>query len=222
MNARARLFLNGGGDPPDSAAVDRAFVSALGDGPVLYWPFARAAETYGACEAWFAGLMAGLGVARIEMWAKPETAASLSRYGGLYIGGGDTYRLLASLRTSGLDRVLVEAIAGGLPVFGGSAGAIILGADIATWVPDGMVRPSPEAARGLDVLDGFSVWPEYTADDEAAAQAWSASRGSSLLGLACAAGIVATGGAMCACGRESVVRIDASGVVALADGERVR
>jgi dipeptidase E len=221
VDPRARLFLNGGGDAPDSAPVDRAFVSALGDGPVLYWPFARAPETYPACETWFRELMSGLGVSRIEMWREPDIARSLARYGGLYIGGGDTYRLIDSLRTTGFDRLLVDAIHGGLPVFGGSAGAIIFGADIATWVADGVERPSVETARGLDLLDGYSVWAEYEERDRDATQAWLTSRGSPLLGLGCAAGIVVKDGAMHACGREPVVRIDASGIAAFADGSRI-
>jgi dipeptidase E len=221
VHPRAHLFLNGGGDAPESAPVDRAFVSALGDGPVLYWPFARPVDTHASCQAWFTELMSGLGVTRIEMWSHPEPARPLARYGGLYIGGGDTYRLFTTLRASGLDRLLADAIDGGLPVFGGSAGAIILGADIATWVPEGAERPSVETARGLDVLDGFSVWAEYEPHHEAAIQAWLASRRSPLLGLACAAGIIAKSGAMYACGREPVVRIDASGIAEFADGDLI-
>lgn len=156
------------------------------------------------------------------MWSQlDKEACSLARYGGLYIGGGDTYRLFASLRTSGFDRILTDAAIGGLPIFGGSAGAIILGADIATWVPDGAERPPLEAARGLDVLGGYSVWPEYETRDAPATLAWLASRRSPLLGLGCAAGVIVRRGEMYACGRDAVVRIDASGTTAIADGERI-
>ncbi len=166
--------------------------------------------------------MNGLGVTRIEMWSQADASRSLSTYGGLYIGGGDTYRLFTSLRTSGLDRALAEAVEGGLPVFGGSAGAIILGADIATWVPDGAERLSVEAARGLDLLDGYSVWAEYDeARDEAATQAWLVSGRSPLIGLACAAGVIVKGGSMHACGRDPVVRIDAHGSAEFADGDLI-
>jgi dipeptidase E len=222
VESRLHLFLNGGGDSSDTAPIDREFVGALGDGPLLYWPFARAPETHPECLAWFTGLITGLGATRIEMWSQLENEArSLARYGGLYIGGGDTYRLFARLQTSGFDRVLTDAALGGLPVFGGSAGAIILGADIATWVPDGTERPPIEAARGLDLLGGYSVWPEYETRDAPATQAWLATRRSPLLGLGCAAGVIVRRGEMYACGREAVVRIDPSGSTDVADGERI-
>jgi dipeptidase E len=156
------------------------------------------------------------------MWSHlDQDAHSLAGYGGLYIGGGDTYRLVASLRTSGFDRILVDAAAGGLPVFGGSAGAIILGADIATWVPDGVERPLIEASRGLDLLGGYSVWAEYEPRDAPATVAWLASSRSPLLGLGCAAGVIVRKGEMSACGREPVMRIDAAGSTAVTDGERI-
>ena len=176
MKPRLQLFLNGGGDSSDTAQLDREFVGALGDGPLLYWPFARAKETYARCLDWFTPLFAVIGATTIEMWSQLDREPrSLSGYGGLYIGGGDTYRLFASLSASGFfDRVLVDAALGGLPVFGGSAGAIILGADIATWVPDGVERPLVEAARGLDLLGGYSVWSEYeTRDVSRRGRGWS-------------------------------------------------
>ena len=222
MEPRLQLFLNGGGDSSDTAPVDREFVRALGDGPLLYWPFARAPETYAKCLVWFTELISGFGATRIEMWSQlDKEPRSLSRYGGLYIGGGDTYRLFASLLESGFDRVLSDAAVGGLPVFGGSAGAIILGADIATWVSDGAERPRTEMARGLDLLDGYSVWPEYEERDAPATQAWLASRRSPLLGLGCAASVIVRNGEMYALGREPVVRIDARGRTEISDGERV-
>jgi dipeptidase E len=209
------IFLNGGGDSPETARIDRAFVAALADGPVLYWPHARPTETYAACRAWFGELMAGYGVTRIEMDARPR---SLAGYGGVYLGGGDTYRLLAAVRTSGLDHLLVDAVRGGLPVFGGSAGAIVLGADISTWVPAG---ESGDAVRGLDLLGEYSVWAEYEARNAEAARDWCAKRGSPVIALGCAAGVIVRGDAMYACGTEPVLRIDAGGAVAFADGERI-
>jgi dipeptidase E len=222
VEPRLQLFLNGGGDSSDTEPVDREFVAALGDGPLLYWPFARAPETYANCLAWFTQLITGYGATTIEMWSQlDKEPRSLSRYGGLYIGGGDTYRLFASLAQSGFDRVLADAAVGGLPVFGGSAGAIILGADIATWVADGAERPPADVSRGLDLLDGYSVWPEYEERDAQATQAWLASRRSPLLGLGCAASVIIRNGEMYARGREPVVRIDARGSTDFSDGERI-
>jgi dipeptidase E len=220
MQDRLHLFLNGGGDAPDTEAIDRAFVGALGDGPLFYWPFARPFETYSSCLAWFGGHCAALGVKRFEMVRDP-VSCSLAGCGGLYIGGGDPYRLFNTLRESGLDRALSDAARGGLPVFGGSAGAIVLGADIATWTPAGKARPSVRDCHGLDLLDGYSIWAEYEPGHAESMRAWVSDRGSPLLGLSCSAGLIVERGAIRAHGRTPVVRVDAISSVVFLDGERV-
>lgn len=76
---------------------------------------------------------------------------------------GDTVRLLKALRESGFDDVLTSYIKDGGIVYGGSAGAIILGKDI---------RTAPETEKyhldnysGLDVLGGYSVVCHFKQED---------------------------------------------------------
>jgi dipeptidase E len=86
---------------------------------------------------------------------------NLQEAGGLYIGGGDTVKLLREVRGSGFAEVLRAFIDTGGSVYGGSAGAILLGASIKT-APEASSSEF-EAAKGLDVLHGYSVVCHYDA-----------------------------------------------------------
>jgi len=50
----------------------------------------------------------------------------------MYIGGGDTVKLLKEVHKVSFDEYLRKIAQKGIPLYGGSAGAIILGEDIRT------------------------------------------------------------------------------------------
>ncbi len=163
------LFLAGGGEAEDSRELDRLFAKSLSaaDG-FAYVPVAMAPHRYPDCGTWIESVFRPLGVRRIDLWRSLEgkSLEDLRSAGGLYIGGGDTAKLLHEVRRSGFVEALQAFVEEGRPVYGGSAGAILLGANIKT---------APEAsplefadARGLDLLEVFSVACHYTA----AAREW--------------------------------------------------
>jgi len=49
----------------------------------------------------------------------------LQKYDTVYIGGGDTFKLLKLIRESGFDEKLLRYYKSGGAIYGGSAGAII-------------------------------------------------------------------------------------------------
>ncbi|EON33229.1 peptidase E [Gordonia terrae C-6] len=67
----------------------------------------------------------------------PETSGTtafarrLGEVDAVFVAGGNTFHLLGALRTAGADRVLVDAVRAGLPYIGVSAGAAVVGPDIA-------------------------------------------------------------------------------------------
>ena len=85
----------------------------------------------------------------------------LSNYSGIYIGGGNTYKLLKIFKETGFDKLLknYQEI-----IFGGSAGVIVLGKSIDTC-SFGEVRDENtvnlEDTKGLDLLNGFSAKAHY-------------------------------------------------------------
>jgi dipeptidase E len=110
----------------------------------------------------------------------------------LVIPGGNTFDLLHAVR----DRLagLPAFLARGGHVYGGSAGAILLGADIAIA---GLLDPNDIGLTdfaGADLLGGCVVLPHYIAEQEAVAQAWSRDHDVTILAIPEKAGLVVEGG----------------------------
>ena len=61
-----------------------------------------------------------------------EVFSNLDRFDAVYIGGGNTYRLLDEIYSAGIDKHLSRFIDKGGSYYGGSAGAIIMGKSIDT------------------------------------------------------------------------------------------
>lgn len=161
------MFLGGGGGRDDSLLLDRRFAELIPRGqPILYLPLALdpARTSYASAHAWASAVFNPLGIEDIVMWeTMPDTPRLDPRqFAAVYIGGGNTYRLLQQIRTSGFDATLSAYVKSGGIISGGSAGAIILGTSIETA---GCLGDRNEVAMwetdGLDLLDGYSVWPHF-------------------------------------------------------------
>jgi dipeptidase E len=152
------LFLSGGGSEIDSKQLDDKFVETIKERSgigIVYIPMAMPSHRFARALEWFTPIFQNR-VGKIEMWTelKDKTKDDISKLGGIYIGGGDTVRLLQALQESGFDDVLTAYIKDGGIVYGGSAGAIILGKDIRT--------ASETEKYHLDNCSGLSVLGEYS------------------------------------------------------------
>lgn len=58
--------------------------------------------------------------------------SSLEKFDSIYIGGGNTFALLKTLKETKFADTLLKFIDSGRSVYGGSAGAIVLGKDTST------------------------------------------------------------------------------------------
>ena len=163
VSERARLILAGGGDAPDSRPLDETFAGWLGPhGRLLYLPIASSpkADGYARHRAWITSVFAPLGLTRIEMWdgLDGHGPAELQRFDGVYIGGGNTFRLLHLLRESRFDLALGTYARADGAVYGGSAGAILLGRDIASCAHDDPNTVGLSDTRALDLIGSHDVW----------------------------------------------------------------
>lgn len=157
------VLANGGGSGPCAAEAYRRFGLLLDKTkPLLYIPLAMEPAEYPSCLEWATAELAALQVP-IRMAASPEELASLNLpdFCGIFIGGGNTYTLAKRLKDSGAFAKLLDYIKSGGPVFGGSAGAILLGADIAACRFEDENLVDLQDTAGLDVLHGLSLLCHY-------------------------------------------------------------
>jgi len=159
-----KLFLAGGGSGDKSKQIDSAFVKTIKKrNPIFYIPLARN-PPYGSCLDWITSSFARFGLKNFKMARsiKDLKNVKLKRYSAVYIGGGNTFKLLRDIKKIGFDKKLKTYLKKGGVCYGGSAGAIIFGKDIElAGVIDDKKRVRIRDLSGLDVLGGFSVYCHY-------------------------------------------------------------
>ena len=87
--------------------------------------------------------------------ASKYTLETLKEFNAIYIGGGNTWSLIQELKDSGFAAAMIQYIEGGGQVYGGSAGAIIMGKKINTH--DDENKMGLEDVSGFNLLGNFSV-----------------------------------------------------------------
>ncbi len=186
---------------------------------MLYLPIALrgSGRSFDACLQWVTSVFAPLGVRDILMWTdlSGHNASELQAFDALYIGGGNTFSLLAQLRRSGFDRALASFAREGGAIYGGSAGAIIMGRDILTCAHMDRNDVGLTDSRGLDLVSGHAVWCHYHADDDPRIQTFVQVRGIPVLAISERAGVAVLDGRMAPAGFDPVYRFDADGKRAL-------
>ena len=161
-----KLILNGGGD---GKAVEsaRQLLNRVIDHrkKILYIPLAWPDPTYRGCLEFMTGELADVEKAGIEMIRSTEELMSrdFPDYAALYIGGGNTYKLLRDLKESGafgkIQKYLTEE--DGI-VYGGSAGAIIFGKDLDSCNTDDENEVGLADHTGFNMIGGYSLLCHYT------------------------------------------------------------
>ena len=88
-------------------------------------------------------------------------------YACLYIGGGNTYKLLNDLKQSGnFDKIKHYLSEENGIVFGGSAGAIIFGRDLDSCNTDDDNEVGLKDNSGFNMINGYSLLCHYTSRNE--------------------------------------------------------
>ena len=174
-----RAFMNGGGSGKKTEAACKRFNEVIDHTkPILYIPIALDPSWYPGCMDFITKELAGVQVPNIHMETDANIIAKsdLDAYSAIFIGGGNTFRLLKALKESGA----FDALAGYLKrdgiIFGGSAGAIILGAsvEVAGFEDENEVGLSD--FEGFDVLSGISLFCHYKGSEESKQYIWELSK----------------------------------------------
>ncbi|HPT08304.1 MAG TPA: Type 1 glutamine amidotransferase-like domain-containing protein [bacterium] len=162
----ANLYLSGGGDSEDSFLLDKSFLEKIKkEENILYIPIAMETDTAGfeSCHNWVTNTLsrASNTPIKIEMWTNLYNKSwnDIKDFGAIYIGGGNTFKLLNYLSDTGFISILEKYIVNGGIVYGGSAGAIIMGKSIKTAEDEN--DKEYKKSDGLNLLSGISIFCHY-------------------------------------------------------------
>ena len=172
-----KLILNGGGSGEQIKESYEMFAKSIKNNKILYIPFAWNNGPYESCFEWFKNEMKPFGIRDIEMVTSPEqiTKEKLSEVKGVFIGGGNSYKLLKMLKdTTAYSNLKEFALKKDTIVMGGSAGALVWGESIDTCKDDGLEIKSIcdknlvnlKDTSGFDMLNGYSLLVHYKKKDE--------------------------------------------------------
>ncbi|WP_157973817.1 Type 1 glutamine amidotransferase-like domain-containing protein [Desertihabitans aurantiacus] len=201
-----RIYLGGGGSEQDEGALwDEVFLPGR---RVAVWPFAVPAgpARRGSVE-WFTSALRDRGDITVEAWGVEESGDDvdrLDRTDVVAIPGGNTFDLLHQLRERRLLGALADFAARGGAVYGGSAGAILLGADIAIAEVEDANDAGVRDTRGLDLLAGAVVRPHYQPSQDEDLTTWSREHQQVVLAIPERAGVVVSGSSARSVGPEAV------------------
>lgn len=160
-----KVFICGGGSGEQTArAVQRLNEVIRHDLPCLYIPLAMEANRYDSCYEWIRGELGSVDIPGIEMVRSAEELARkhLEDYSFLFIGGGNTFRLLSEIKRVHMFEPIQEYLQNGGAAFGGSAGAIIFGEDLESCALDDDNDVGLKDTAGFDVLGGVSFLCHFT------------------------------------------------------------
>ena len=161
-----KLILNGGGKG-DLVKDARNLLNSLIDHnkKILYIPFAWTDPTYNGCLEFMTNELSDIDKQGIDMvkFTDELMDKNLTDYACIYIGGGNTYKLLNDLKVSGaFDKIKKYLLDENGIVYGGSAGAIIFGKDLDSCNTDDENEIGLVDNTGFDMLNGFSLLCHYT------------------------------------------------------------
>lgn len=161
-----KLILNGGGIG-DKVKDARNLLNEIIDNnkKILYIPFAWPDDTYKGCLEFITKELADVDKLGIDMVTSANELLSknFNDYACLYIGGGNTYKLLSILKETGnYDKIKKYLVNDNGIVYGGSAGAIIFGADLDSCNTDDENEVGLIDNTGFNMIKGYSLLCHYT------------------------------------------------------------
>jgi dipeptidase E len=202
------IYLSGGGSGKDSRELDEAFLEDIEKiKPLLYIPLARDLP-YDSCLDWIKSNFEFGEFKNFKMINNKDELLNidLKNYSGVYIGGGNTYKLLKELKEVGFLDILSKYIREEGIVYGGSAGAIILGKDILTANDPNEVNINN--FEGLNELNEFSVFCHYNSEVKKDVEAYTKKTKNSVLVLSEKTGLIVQGEEVFVVGQEPLIIAD--------------
>ncbi len=185
------IYLSGGGNAKQSKKIDLSLRKALlkrGSSRCLYIPVALKNDYYSDAVNWFKSQYGYLESIDTVTSSASAKAFSKKTYDLIYIGGGNTGKLLYTLAHYGLDDYISKHINSGGLVYGGSAGAIIFGKTITVAPTDEFVESNDN--HGYNYLNNSSLVPHLYGEFSNRHIAEAKRFNSNLIGLSESSGLI--------------------------------
>lgn len=151
-----KLYLGGGGNEKVAFEAEEAFFKDIDS--VLYIPLAWPNDDFESCFDWFSNMCGLHKKLKIMMLKDPYQKINLLDFHAVYIGGGNTFKLLKKLKESKLSDNLIKFYKDGGKIFGGSAGALIWGKTIDTAL---ICKDKDKNEVGLKDTKGFNQVADF-------------------------------------------------------------
>ena len=199
------IYLGGGGSEDEE---ENLWIEAFRPGSIVtVWPFAhRAVADRQSAGRWITGALERFEPSRIDIWTSPEgrVLSDLGDTDIIAVPGGDTFDLLDTLQSFGWLLVLRAFLDRGGLVYGGSAGAILMGNDIGIALEADPNDVGLQDTTGMGLLGELDVMPHYTEELLDFARAHHAKSSRAVLCLPEPSGIVVKDGTIRSVGPEPV------------------
>ncbi len=160
-----KVFLCGGGADIQTIEANNRLNEVIDHSkPCLYIPLAMEQDMYDSCYEWITKELKDVHIPSIDMVRSADelSTKNLNNYSVIFIGGGNTFKLLNELKVCGAFEKIKEYLNNGGVTFGGSAGAIIFGKDLEACQLDDVNEVNLSDTNGFDVLNGISILCHYT------------------------------------------------------------
>lgn len=162
-----KLFLNGGGCGKQTILTYKEINKIIDHKkPVLYIPLAMDEQEhpYDSCYEWIKEEISSIDIPSIDMVRSFEELEEkdLNTYSLIYIGGGNTYKLLKGLKDTNAYNKIEEYIANDGIVYGSSAGSVIFGKDIQIIEIMDTNDVDLKDTKGFNLLNDNSLFVHYT------------------------------------------------------------
>ncbi len=212
---QGKIALAGGGGAKDSLLIDEVFASWIEPNKkILFLPLAlRGIRPFDDCLTWIKATFLPLNITNIEMWTdlSEHQGNELFEFAAVYIGGGNTYSLLGQILECGFDRHLVDYVSHGGDIYGGSAGAALLGKDIRTVSHIDHNNIGLAEIKGLNLVKDYAVWVHYQPQDDELIYEYQGKYNQSVLAISERSGIILDSFDMHSVGYESAFQFDGQG-----------
>ncbi len=162
-----RLFLNGGGCGKQTLLTYTEINKIIDHNKsVLYIPLEMDEEDhpYDSCYEWIKEEISSIDIPNIEMVRSFEELEKkdLDNYSLIYIGGGNTYKLLNGIKTTKIYDKLKKYILNDGIVYGSSAGSDIFGKSINVIEVMDKNEINLTVTKGFNCLSNISIFVHYT------------------------------------------------------------